>query len=91
MTDRIRTGKTTAQMLNAPKRAYYIWRDKALAYPRALAEHLGRKDLTIVTADFFSPRSGKGRGLKVPIIIDHDCMLPVTKHCWLDKHNTLKE
>lgn len=87
MVEERRTGKTTQQMLDAPKKAYYIWPNKALGYPRALAQSLGRKDITVCTVDFFGPRSGKGRGLRVDIVVDHACVLTVSSAVWIDQHN----
>lgn len=45
------TGATTAQMLNAPQRAIFVWCNGHLSYPRDLAKHLGRTDLEIVSPD----------------------------------------
>ena len=79
-------------MLSAPKNAYYVWIDSAMDYARALAHHLGRDDLTIVDAHFFSYRERMGkRRLKVKIIIDHACVLTVSQMAALKKHNVLPE
>lgn len=44
-----RSGRTTRQMLAAPKGAVFIWCTEFLHYPRLLAEQAGRKDLMIVS------------------------------------------
>lgn len=89
MTDR-RTGRTSKQMLEAPKGAYFVWQTKAFDYPRALARHLKREDLTIVNAQFFGYREGRGkRRLKVPIVVDHACILSVSQAAAIGRCNSL--
>lgn len=68
MTDR-GTGRTTLQMQTAPAGATFVWCNKDLSYPRALAERLGRTDLK-----FLTPRAlemDAMRGLRMPIVVDH--------------------
>lgn len=87
-----KSGRTTKQMLEAPKDAYFVWQTKAFAYPRALARHLKRDDLTIVNPGFFGYRARNGkRLLKVPIIVDHACVLTVSEAANIMKCNTLEE
>jgi hypothetical protein len=84
------TGRTTKQMLEAPRRAFYVWYSSAKAYPNALAKHLGREDLTIVAPAFFGYK-GRGRGLKVNIVVDHACVLTVSQASEIMRCNLLKE
>lgn len=66
-------GKTTRQMLDAPKNALYIWCNDILNYPRYLALYLGRDDLEIVGLSVL--REGGGNKLKgrefTGVILDH--------------------
>jgi hypothetical protein len=69
------SGRTTRQMQEAPYRAYYIWVNGYLSYPKNLAAHLGRQDLKIM-----SPGSiNRGRNLlgipRSRIVIDHATVL----------------
>jgi hypothetical protein len=88
MTDNIT--RTKECMLASPKKAFYVWPDKALQFPRGIARELGREDLTIVTPTFFGYK-GRGHGLKVPIIIDPMCVLSVSKLCSIRRCNSLEE
>lgn len=88
MTDERRTDRTTAQMLEAPKGAYYVWYCAALSYPKQLAKHLGRADLKIVSPSFFGHK-GRGSGLKTKIIIDHGCVLSISNLTTIARCNTL--
>lgn len=91
MTTQRRTGITTRQMQQAPKGAYYVWTDSVMDYARALAAHLGRNDLTIVDPIFFAYREGRGkRRLRVPIVIDHACILTISQAAAIGRHNTLE-
>lgn len=63
-------GKTTAQMLMAPKDAVCIWCSDRLYYPTKLAYSLGRSDLKIVGPSWL--KSHSNRGLCVSwIVVDH--------------------
>ncbi len=61
-------GRTTLQIINAPRGATFVWCTNNMAYVRALARHLGRTDLVLV---------GKAglvttlRSSRVPIVVDH--------------------
>lgn len=63
-------GRTSRQMIDAPNEAIYVWPTEDLDYPRDLALHLGRLDLTI------RPRSWLRYGLRGhrrgPVILDHE-------------------
>lgn len=64
-------GITTAQMLKAPKGAYFVWADDILAYPTALAKKLGRHDLKIRGRRFIT-EGIQWRGINpATIVIDH--------------------
>lgn len=89
MPDERQSGRTSAQMKKAPRGAYYVWPNKALNYPRALAKHLKRTDLKIVSPLFFGYK-GRGAGLKVKIIIDHNCLLSVSQAADIARCNLLE-
>lgn len=76
--------KTKEAMKGAPRHSFYVWPDKALAIPRALAKELKRSDLTIVAPNFFG-RKGRGAGMRVKIVIDPMCAFSVGQHCDIDK------
>ena len=64
------TGRTTRQMVNAPKHAVYIWVNNQTAYPRRLASMLDRKDLKIVGPDWLT--LGVWRGMELTgVVLDH--------------------
>jgi len=56
------TGRTKAQMMAAPYRAYYVWVNGDLSYPKTLASHVGRQDLRIVPLRHFE-EYGKCQGI----------------------------
>lgn len=63
-------GQTTLQMQKAPQGAHYVWPDKDLSYPKALAHHLGRDDLVIHDDDWLeTPAAFKHRE---PVVLDHE-------------------
>lgn len=88
MTDNL--AKTKEAMLAAPRKAFYVWPDKALGFPREIAREIGRSDLTIVSPSFFGYK-GRGAGLKVQIVIDPQCVLSVSKLCAIDRHQLEKK
>ena len=62
-------GRTTMQMLDAPRKAVYIWVNSDINYPIQLAKSLGRHDLQIVSHEWLDH---KWRGLKISgIVVDH--------------------
>lgn len=64
--------RTSAQMLAAPKGALFIWCNGNLAYPRALAKHLGRSDLIVKAPAFFAITGG----VRFPaLVVDHAAVL----------------
>ena len=40
-------------MRDAPAGAFYVWCNRDLGYPRALAQHLGRWDISIVSPGWY--------------------------------------
>lgn len=66
-------GLTTKQMMAAPQRALYIWPvASSISYARALAHHIGRHDLAIVSPSVLRDGGDRLRGLQVSAIIcDH--------------------
>ena len=63
-------GKTTKQMINAPKGSIFVWVNSDVSYPIALAKNIGRSDLKIVRPSWIS--DGCWRGLELAgIVVDH--------------------
>jgi hypothetical protein len=69
------TGRTSAQMRNAPRDAVFVWSNERLDYPRAIARvhEVNREDLQIVAPSWLE-RGWLGRRL-TGIVIDHDLRL----------------
>lgn len=63
------TGRTTRQMLDAPKDAIFVWCNGHLGYPLSLARHLGRSDLRIASPQAYE--AGRMAGLRNCVVIDH--------------------
>jgi hypothetical protein len=65
------TGRTKAQMLDAPHKAIFVWCNGQLHYPRVLARHLGRTDLEIVSPEQIEHwQNFMGREL-TGVVVDH--------------------
>jgi hypothetical protein len=62
-------GTTSQQMREAPKGAWYVWPNGHYGYPKALANHLGREDLVIVSAGNLYYSTFLCRDVEV--VIDH--------------------
>lgn len=45
------TGRTSRQMLEAPRDAFYIWPTPYTWYPKSLAQYLGRGDLRVISPE----------------------------------------
>lgn len=77
-------GATTTQMKEAPYGAVYIWRTKALSYPRKLAKSLGREDLKIIAAAHLCNihRRGDFKVRMSGVIIDHAAMYTFNSEEW---------
>ena len=70
------SGRTTKQMLDAPKNALFVWCSLDTRYAKHLANQLGRSDLEIVGRNVFS-NIDKIRGKRFSgIILDHAIDLP---------------
>lgn len=63
------SGRTTSQMMQAPRDAFYVWCNRYLDYPKKLANFLGRTDLKVIRPDQLT--DGTTRGCFVPIVVDH--------------------
>lgn len=64
------SGRTTRQMLDAPKDAVFIWCNGILQYPRQLAVKHGRSDLHIVGPEWLEDYKYVGRPL-TGVVVDH--------------------
>jgi hypothetical protein len=69
MSDR-QMGRTTKQMLDAPKGAVFVWCNSALTYPKILAHGLKRDDLTVLPLSWLEPRNVMGRQF-AGVVVDH--------------------
>jgi hypothetical protein len=64
------TGRTQAQLAQAPRGATYIWPNSVLSYPIRMAAKLGRTDLVFKPRSWLSDRYV--RGLRLPaVVLDH--------------------
>lgn len=64
------TGRTTRQIEQAPKDAVYVCPSvRSISYHRRLAADLGRQDLVIVSAYWFTDQNWRGR--RGSVILDH--------------------
>jgi hypothetical protein len=77
------TGRTKAQMLNAPRGAIFVWVNHHLDYPRALARSIGRDDLEFVSPERLEYSCFDGRELSA-VILDHAAHL--TSRQWNGLH-----
>lgn len=64
------TGRTTRQMLAAPKNSFYVWANESLSYPRSLAMKLDRNDLQIKPLSWLRLDNVRGRRI-LTVTIDH--------------------
>lgn len=63
-----RTGETSRQMSNAPRRAIFVWCNEYPVYARKLSKYLARTDLTISTPSRWEEEY---RGRRCAVIFDH--------------------
>lgn len=64
------TGRTTKQLRALKPNALFVWCNGHMAYPKLLAMHLGREDITIVQPDYI--KSDKWKGLTFSeVVLDH--------------------
>ena len=61
-------------MKDAPKGALFVWCNGHLEYPKALARHLGREDLYIISPGQLENPKFRGRELS-GIVLDHWTLL----------------
>ena len=73
MMDR-QTGRTTAQMTTAPIGAVYVWCNRHIGYPAALAKMLDRKDLAVRPLSWLTLHSVMGSRFR-NVIVDHAVLL----------------
>lgn len=64
------TGRTTRQMLSAPKGAHFIWLTQDLHYPLELSKKCGREDLRIVGPDWLIGEKFRSE-VSHGIVLDH--------------------
>lgn len=64
------SGRTSQQMIDAPHKAVYVWKDKDLWYPERLAWKLHRRDLKIVSPEQFCKHC-RNKYYNRPIVTDH--------------------
>ena len=67
------SGRTSAQMQGAPLNSVFVWCNGRHGYPRALARHLGRPDIRIVSPSWVG--SDRSLGCAHTIVVDHAAML----------------
>jgi hypothetical protein len=60
------SGRTTRQIINAPKNSIYICRRMEILYNKRLAQINNREDLTFVSCNYL-----KAIGIRKFVIIDH--------------------
>jgi hypothetical protein len=64
------SGRTHAQIAQAPRGATYIWPTSDLSYPTRIAAKLGRTDLEFKRRSWLSEKHV--RGLRLPaVVLDH--------------------
>jgi hypothetical protein len=64
------TGRTTRQMLDAPKGAIFVWPNVDLHYPRQLAKRIDREDLLIRSLSWLRREKVLGQRFSA-IVFDH--------------------
>ena len=70
MTNERQSGRTAAQLRDAPKGALFVWCNDVPAYARALADSLGRADPHIEALSVLE-HGGFRLGLGRAIVLDH--------------------
>lgn len=70
MTEERQSGRTTKQIVEAPRFAVYVWVNHHLTYPKGLARYLGRDDITFVSPSWLSMRTSRMNTR--PIVVDHE-------------------
>ena len=85
-------GTTTRQMQNAPIGAVYIWVRRDTAYPKRVAEKIGRTDLKIVWPNWLTDSQWQGNWFG-GIILDHAAAERLTDNqwqCYVDAKSRIK-
>lgn len=73
------TGRTSAQMREAPRHAVFVWVNDRLDYPQHLARHIGRDDLRVVGPLWLSQHRWRGVDL-TGLVLDHAIRLTPNEH-----------
>lgn len=63
------SGRTTKQMIEAPRGAFFVWPGENLGYPRALAAEVDRDDLQIVGPSWLRHRVAAA--VDCGLVVDH--------------------
>lgn len=64
------TGRTTKQIIDAPREAVFVWCNEDLYYPKRIAQTFKRNDLLIVGPSWITNDGWRGLELS-GIVIDH--------------------
>lgn len=89
MTNEIRgSGRTTAQMRNAPRNAIYVWCNEKLHYPAKLLGEVDRTDITVVSPEMVAKTMIDTRR---PIVVDHYAYLSSETLKRIQIHNQIVE
>jgi len=71
MNENRQTGRTTRQIIDAPKNAIYVWPFRSsIIYAKRIAREYGREDLEIIPECLFRPYKIQSRR-GVSVVIDH--------------------
>lgn len=84
------SGRTTQQILDAPRDSVYVWCNSQINYPLRLAEYLDRSDIHVVPLSWLR----NGNLYDGPLVIDHACNMNEEQyaafdHIW-DRHKAKK-
>lgn len=69
------SGRSTQQMIDAPRGAIYIWPNAIAYYPNKLAQHLRRTDLVIVSPSILDGNAIRLSGQRAEVVVDHAAVL----------------
>lgn len=80
---KLKAGRTSRQMINAPQGAIYVWESSDIDYPKRLAHWLHRDDLTIYAhcrLDFCAVRKH--------VVVDHAAYVTPAQKAMLDRRGS---
>jgi hypothetical protein len=69
------SGRTTAQLRDAPPGALFVWCEDSVTYPRMLARQLGRFDIKVIGLSVFCDGGEAVRGMRCAVVVDHAARL----------------